>query len=554
MVMTGSHNLKPAPARNAAGPAEDRFSAAVRSWIAALGSQYVDVTDSSRDRYGRTSGTHGIRPTAILRPASTAEVAQVLRIASRHCIAVHPISIGKNWGYGDACPPRENQAIIDLGRMNRIIEVNTELCYAVIEPGVTQGQLHQYLTEHKIKLWMDATGAGPDASVVGNILERGFGHTRYGDRIQSTCGMEVALADGRVLNTGFGHYANAKAHRTYRHGIGPMLDGLFSQSNFGVVTRLGIWLMPEPEDFTAFFFFAPNHDDLADVIDRLAPLRMQGLLQSTIHIGNDLRVISGRMRYPWERAAGRTPLPADVRAELRKEFHMGAWNGGGAIYGTRETVAATRKVVARALKPYHPKFLNDRGLRNAHRIQWLLGRFGLGTSLGARLKSVEPVYGLLKGIPTHDTLRGAAWRVRGAMPDAPADPLDCHAGVMWVAPTLPATGRDAREIVARLTRIYEKHAFEPLITFTMLTERSLCCVTNVAFDRREVDEAARAKACYEELTDDMMHAGYIPYRAAQAGSAKLAEGSTTFWDVVADLKHAIDPQGVISPGRYQPAA
>src|SRR5258708_11524497 len=198
-----------------------------------------------------------------------------------------------------------------------------------MEAGATQGQTRQHLTDDKKKVRSDAAGAGPDASVVGNILERGFGHTGYGDRIQSVCGMEVALADGRVLNTGFGHYANAKAHRTHRHGIGPSLDGVFAQSNFGVVTRVGIWLMPEPEDFTAFFFFAPKHDDLADLIDRLAPLRMQGLLQSTIHIGNDLRVISGRMHYPWERTAGRTPLPADVRAALRKEFHMGAWNGGG---------------------------------------------------------------------------------------------------------------------------------------------------------------------------------------------------------------------------------
>ena len=96
--------------------------------------------------------------------------------------------------------------IVDLSRMNRILEVNTELAYAVVEPGVTQGQFYQYLQRNRIPLWMDVTGAPTDASLVGNILERGFGHSPYGDHFLSACGMEVVLADGRILRTGFGHY------------------------------------------------------------------------------------------------------------------------------------------------------------------------------------------------------------------------------------------------------------------------------------------------------------------------------------------------------------
>src|SRR2546429_7881245 len=84
-------------------------------------------------------------------------------------------------GLCDAAATRENQVILDLQRMNRIIEVNPKLCYAVIEPGVTQGQLHRYLQEHRPGLWMDSSGAGLEASIVGNVLDRGFGHTRYGD-------------------------------------------------------------------------------------------------------------------------------------------------------------------------------------------------------------------------------------------------------------------------------------------------------------------------------------------------------------------------------------
>jgi 4-cresol dehydrogenase (hydroxylating) len=533
---------------------EISFSSAVHEWTLALGESNVRLAESALSRYGRTTSPVGRTPLAVLYPESTEQVRRVVEGANRHQIPVHPISRGKNWGYGDACPPGDGQVIVDLGKMNRIIEVNSKLCYVVIEPGVTQGQLYEYLTEMKTGLWMDSTGAGPEASIVGNTLERGFGHTRYGDRFLTSCGMQIVLADGRVLDTGFGHYPNAKAHRAYRYGIGPFIDGIFSQSNYGIVTQMGVWLMPEPEAFTAFFFSSPNEEDLADIVDRLAPLRMQGILQSTIHIANDLRVMSGRMRYPFERAGGKTPLPPELRAQLRKEVTMGAWSSCGAIYGTRETVAGAKRVVARVLKKYRPKFVDDSVLRKAKTIQSCLSYFGLGKQLGEQLKTIAPVYGLLKGVPTDDPLRGAAWRVRGPAPEDPLDPLDCHAGLMWLSPTLPATGEAAADLMQRLERVYTKHGFDTLVTFTIITERALCCVTNIAFDKRELDEVSRAQACYDELSAELMTSGYVPYRTAPSGTAKLAMGSDTFWEVAAQIKTALDPRGIISPGRYLPAA
>lgn len=530
------------------------FEAAAKEWSDALGHAAVDQTEQSLNRYARTTGSQSHRPLAILSPESTVHVQHVLRIATKHRIGVHPISCGKNWGYGDASPLGPNQIVMDLGKMNRILEVNSELCYAVIEPGVTQEQLYRHLQDNKLPLWMDSSGAGREASLVGNILERGFGHTRYGDRFLNACGMEVVLGDGRVLNTGFGHYENARAHRTYRYGVGPVLDGIFSQSNLGVVTQMGLWLMPEPQDFCAFFFSGEDDSDLPAMIDALAQLRLQGVLQSTVHVANDLRTISGRMGFPWDRAGGVTPLAGELRAELRRQCMIGAWNGCGALYGTKETVAAARKVVGRALQPFGPKFLSDRTLKTAGKLQRVLAWTDWGRRMGERLKLVKPIYGLLKGIPTDEPLRGAAWRVRKPPPGAPTDPLDCHAGLMWIAPTLPTSGRAARELMAVLDPIYTKHGFETLVTFTLITERSLCCVSNIAFDRREANESARARACYEELTDALLREGYIFYRSGPRGMAKLTASPSTFWDVAGQIKGVLDPGGVISPGKYLPAA
>jgi 4-cresol dehydrogenase (hydroxylating) len=527
---------------------------ALSEWRGVLGDQHVKSDPATLARYARTTSVKPRPPAAVLYPDSTQQVREILGIASKHKIGVHPISRGKNWGYGDASGMRSGQVVLDLARMNRIIEVNEKLCYAVIEPGVTQGQLYNYIREKKLKVWVDVSAAGLEASIVGNALDRGFGHTRYGDHCLTTCGMQVVLGDGRVLNTGLGHFANAQAGRTYRYGIGPFLDGMFTQSNFGVVTQMGVWLMPEPEDFAAFFVFTPDDEALPELVDRLAALRMQGLLQSAVHIGNDLRLFSSRTRYPWKRAGGKTPLPKELRAQLRKEHSAGAWNVGGAIYGSRETVAAMRKVIKRALAGFKVTFINDRKLAMAGKVQRLLSRVGLGRRLGELLASVAPVYGLMKGIPTDDPQRGVGWRVRDELPPRPVDPLDCHVGLMWVAPLLPATGTAAQAVMRLIEPIYEKHGFEAAVTFTLITERTLVCVTNLSFDQRYPEEAAKAKACYDELNERLIGEGYIPYRTGPDGMAKLRRNSTVFWDVAEEIKRALDPAGIISPGRYEPSA
>ena len=60
------------------------------------------------------------------------------------------------------------------------------------------------------------------------------------------CGMEVVLANGEVMRTGMGAMPGNKSWHVYKRGLGPTPDQLFMQSNFGIVTKMGVWLMPEP--------------------------------------------------------------------------------------------------------------------------------------------------------------------------------------------------------------------------------------------------------------------------------------------------------------------
>jgi 4-cresol dehydrogenase (hydroxylating) len=504
----------------------------------------------SSDRSSRSTDGRPRLPAGIIYPTSTEDVQLAVRIAGELGVALYPISRGCNWGYGDASPPYAGQVVMDLGRMNRILEVNEELGYCVIEPGVTQGQLYQELQRRGGQLWMDATGAGPNASVVGNTLDRGFGHTRYGDHFQTACGMDVVLPDGELLRTGFGHYDEAKADRVFPYGVGPFIDGLFAQSNLGVVTRLGLWLQPKPEAFCAFFFSAKNDDELEALIGRLAPLRRAGLLQSAVHIANDLRVMSARTRYPFGEADGQTPLPDPLRAELRRRFKLGAWNGLGALTGSKATVKALRRDVKRALRGFQTVFLDDRKLGLAESFTRALRTIGLGSGLQEQLDIVKPAYDLLKGQPGVEHLKGALWRVRGELEGETLDPLAANAGLIWVSPVLPMTGANAREVLTILDPIYREHGFDNLVTFTMLNERAMVAVTNVAFDTREPEENQRAAACYAALSSALKSQGYLPYRTGPLGYDKLRTEGDAYWTLTSRIKAALDPTNVIAPGRY----
>ena len=526
---------------------------ALDAWREALRPAQLDTSPETIARYARTMQPEGTTPCCVLYPESVGDVQAITRIAQEHAQVIYPISGGRNWGYGDACAAVEGAAIVDLGRMNRILEIDRELGYAVIEPGVTQQQLYDAVRAEAPEYWVDVTGAGPDATIVGNAVERGFGHTPYGDHVRSTCGMSVVLPDGRLLETGFGHYPEARTAHVYPYGVGPILDGLFMQSNLGIVVRIGVWLYPAPEAFSFFLIRIPREDQLADCVERLRPLRMHGILNSAVHLGNDLRVFTSMDRYPWARAGGVTPLPDSLRRELRAETRLGAWNITGSFSGTPAQVREARRRLRRAFRGAGKIiFVSDRKLALGQRVAGWLNRFGLGLTLKKHLDALGPNYGLLKGIPTDMPLQSLGWRLRDAATAPIQDPLETAAGLIWLAPVLPLRGEDARRVVDTVAPIFQEHGFDLPVTMTLLNERSMVAVMNVSFDRSDPEECARARACYHAAGAAVIAQGYIPYRSNPMGMAKLVRPDDTFWAVASQIKSALDPNHILARGRYIP--
>jgi len=528
--------------------ADRDLAGAIRAWREALKPDQVDDAPETIARYSQTTQSWNTQPACVLYPRSTEDVQAIVRVANDYRAPIYPISRGRNWGYGERCAPASGMAICDLSRMDRIHEIHEEMAYCVVEPGVTQGQLHDRLDG--AMLWMDSTGAGPEASVMGNTMERGFGHTRYGDHVRTVCGFEVVLANGEILRTGYGHFGNAVAERTYPYGLGPDLHGLFFQSNFGIVTKMGLWLMPAPEDFTFFYSVVEEDHGLEGMVDALRPLRMQGFLNTTLHIGNDIRLFSGRAGYPWDAAGGQTPLPRDLRMKMRKDLGSGAWSLGGSLAGPRVMVRGMKRELRRSFAHVGKmRFLDDGKLALLERaLPFLPGN--LRRTAQAQLDVLKPNYGLLKGRPTRETLKGAHWRNRPTDRTAPPEETSC--GLMWIAPVLPLRGRDAMTVATMAEEILSRYGFEPLMTFTLINERSMVCIVQVSYDRGSEEEGQRATACYQEFNAALAEKGYYPYRAAAAGVTRYHDPNDPYWQTLAAMKRTLDPNNILAPGRYVP--
>lgn len=530
----------------------EQISKALDAMRKAIGDVHVLVDEQTVSDYATaTFRTHQVVP-AVLRPGSIEEVQALLRIANEYGTPLYPISTGLNTGYGSTVPAKSGCMVMELRRLDKIVEYNEQLGYVKVQPGVTQEMLFAFLRDQNAPYWMDCTGASPKHSMIGNIAERGFGHTPYGDHFANVAGFDVVLPQGDLIRTGFGQFDNAKACEVYRWGVGPHYDGLFTQSNLGVIVQATIWLMPKPDYFQFFACRIDRDEDLPLLIEALRPLRLDGTVNSAMHIGNDYKVIGAIESYPYEEAGGGTPMPHDVLAAKAKEWDCGPWNATGALYGTRAEVRVARRKIKKALKGkvQRLQFLDENLLWLAHKIakpyQWITG-----LNLTEMLKVLVPVFRMTQGEPSAGFLPANYWRKR-SLPEVSPDlsPERDNCGVLWIAPVAPTTGDNAKAIWDIVRETMQRHGFEPAVTITLLTERTIDSVVNVAYDRDIDGEDERAMACHDDMLKQFCDLGFYPYRLGLQTVGKMPPRSVEYERFITGIRDHLDPNRILAPGRY----
>ncbi len=532
------------------------WTGAVQAWTAALGATQVATEGAPIERLNENVSALTRRVPAVLWPRSTEEVQRVVQLANLHHTPLYPVSCGMNWGLGSSLPVCDETAVVDLRRMNRIHAVDVPHHFADIEPGVTQGQLYDYLQDRQLPLRLNVTGSGRDSSLIGNALERGIGY--FATRAGSLSGLEVVLGDGTLVRTGFAHLATSTITHQYPAGIGPDISGLFAQSNFGIVTRAGFSLMPAEGEALSIVAKIADDTRLVPFVEALIGLRRRGVVQTIWHLGNRGRteIALAPLVADQLRQAQAAATPAALREQARTwiaQERFGAWNAVGGIFGSPALLRHIRREIKAALRGIADvMFLNDRTLAVGERLLNALPSWPLVRRKRLMLQAMKPLYRMAQGIPTDAALKSVYWPVGQDTRQPIRDVDPGYSGMLYVLPFFPLTGEVAREVVELATTTLGAAGFTAYITLNFIDTQVAEAVVNCAFDRRNPEQTAAAHRAINALTDAYIARGYPPYRLGIQQMDKLVNGDDPFWRTVLALKQTLDPHHIIAPGRYCP--
>lgn len=191
-----------------------------------LGADNVTTDALECEYYSQDVYSANYSAAAVVSPGNREELAAVVRESTEAGVAV--IARGGGMSYtGGFVPAEENSVVVDMSRMNRVLEVNQEDMYITVEGGTTWAAMNAALggTGLRTPYWGPLSGLY--ATIGGSLSQNSifFGSGRHGSSADSVIGMEIVLADGSILNTGSASQQNATPF--YRH-FGPDLTGLFT--------------------------------------------------------------------------------------------------------------------------------------------------------------------------------------------------------------------------------------------------------------------------------------------------------------------------------------
>ena len=230
-----------------------------------VGNDHVSNREEDLFIYSQDPGASLPRPVDfVVLPETVEEVQKIVQIANKEKIPIIPMGGGLT--LSGLIIPVKRGIVMDMKRMNKIIEINESSRYALLEAGVTTGQLLSYLNKNHPQLQPPIPDAPPAATVAGNVLIHGSGYLsqKYGDHGSMINGLEVVLPDGEVYKFG----SCALSDYWFTRGPIPDFIGLFTSAfgTLGVVTKLSIKLYPKHSFREVVFGLLKDPKDIPQVL------------------------------------------------------------------------------------------------------------------------------------------------------------------------------------------------------------------------------------------------------------------------------------------------
>lgn len=464
-------------------------------------------------------------PSLVLCPGSPEDVQAIVAVANEFGLPLSPISTGQNNGYGGKSPRLKGAAVVDMGRrMNRILEVNEKFGYALVEPGVTYFDLANHLKATNSCLMIDTPDLGW-GSVVGNTLERGVGYTPYGDHFMWQTGLEVVLPTGRIMRTGMGAVPGSNTWQLFPYGFGPYPDGLFTQSNLGIVTKMGMGLMQRPPASMTYLVTFDREDDLGAIMDTMLPLRINMFPIQNVPVVRNIILDAGVVskRTEWQTDPG--PLTAEAIEKMKAALNLGYWNFYGTLYGPEDMIQMAWGIIQQAFGKIpgarfftHRDRTEDNGDRGAHVLQ--------------------DRHKINNGIPSLDEMKLMDWLPNGA-----------HVSF---SPISAVDGKDALRQAGMVKRRSDQYNKDYAAQFIIgLREMHHICL--FLYDKSKQSDRQETLDLMRLLINEAAAEGYGEYRTHNAlmddVMATFNWGDGALRDFHEAIKDALDPQSIMAPGK-----
>jgi FAD/FMN-containing dehydrogenase len=528
-----------------------RFTAALQALERVVGAEWVLSSDEDlkpyRDHYSPVPlAEDELLPSAAVAPTSVDQVQAIVRVANDYKLPLYPISTGKNFAYGGPSPNLRGSVVVDLKRMDRVLEVNAERNFALVEPGVSYFDLYRYIQERGLKVWIDCPDPGW-GSPVGNTLDRGIGYTMgfYRDHTAAQYGMEVVLANGEVMRTGMGALPNGRAWQEYKYGFGPDPSGLFAQGNYGIVTKMGLRLMPQPAHWRTGLVTVPKRRDLAPLINTVNYLNDLSMIGDPWY-GSPLRPL---LTDPAFRAAAtrRGGGDADELDRLADAAGLHSWQVELQFYGSERTTQANWEYAKELMRE------NIRGARalDGESLKVPLTREQIEQTTGPYPTSMRR--NITQGVPSL-----GIWKNLGRTEALPDTWAQGHIGLFAVLPRSADAVFEAQHVFAdTMGELGLQSGITALSTpvmwyqFAFLFSAGFSTgggnTTNTPEGRAKVRDGLNA------LLVKAAEHGWGEYRAApyfqDSVAAQYSFNNHALRRFNETIKDAVDPNGILAPGR-----
>jgi len=493
-------------------PLPEALTTFLAACAAAIGADHVSVSAVDLADWSLCTFPWSGHPLAVLSPGTAEEAVACLHLAGLHGCPLHPVSRGRSWGLGSRRPPRD-AVILDLSRLNRIIDIDATSGTVRVEPGVTFSQLQDELTAREIPFHVPSFGGPPSASVLANALDRGEGSGAFGDRFGQLWDLDVGLTTGERLRTGYGRFENARLAPVHGRPVGPLIEGLFSQASFGCVLSGCLGLAPTAQHGCYIAFEIGLSDKLPAFVEAFT-----GLIRD--------RVVDYHDAFFWDGA--KQIASAGIAADLTQPPPPRAyeeWLATISISANHAMILDCKKaIVIQTLLPFCNSFTIDEdgepGSRNSG----------------------------LRGFSDGGNVTSCYW-AKPALPDGPLNPDRDRCGFLWLCPVIPLDGV-ALARMAQLTQAAARQ-FDIFIMAgaEAATERACHGYVSFAWDRDVPGADAKAMAAHAMLMEAFTREGFHPYRPTLPATAAAAPSQGDWAAVVRRLRHALDPAGVLATGR-----